>query len=347
MAVDTLALVQNALEQFIREGDSVRQMNRAAVTLNLLRKEQHVGKNVAFDVRLGTGTGETYSDGQDVTVFGNDTDKLATLPWGIYGNAFKVTALAESAAASSRTELARLWVSKLLDLGDRVAAKINVDLHSGNGTSPQMHGFNATAGPLDATGVYAGVDRAVDTQWASNEEGTAGAFTVADVESMLDTIYVASGEVPDLVTTTPALWRKAANTLRAAGGVGYEALEHTIELRGDLIKLQGGAHVLFIDGVPIIKDKDVPSGVVNFYNTRHVLVKWMPPNDRIRAKDLAMIPISGTPEEQAGVRGKTPIMMRVRALAEAGDYTATQGVVWAQLSCDRPNSCGVLTGRTV
>jgi hypothetical protein len=346
MATDTLALVQNALEQYIREGQSTRQMNRAAVTLGLLRKEEHVGKNVAFDVRVGTGTGETYADGQDVTVFGNDTDRLATLPWGIYGNAFKVTALAESGAATSRTELARLFVSKLMDTADRVAAKINVDLHTGNGTSPQMHGFNATAGPLDATGVYAGIDRAVDTQWASNEEGTAGAITIADYEAMLDTIYVASGSVPDLITTTPALWRKTADLLRADGSARYNILDHSIELRGETIKLQGGANALFIDGVPIIKDKDVPTGVVNFYDTRHVLLKWMPPNDRIRAKDLALIPIAGTPEEQTGARGKTPLMMRVRALAEAGDYSATQGVVWTQLSCDRPNSCGVLTGRT-
>lgn len=346
MATDTLATVQNALEQFIREGDSARQMNRACVTLNLLPKESMVGKNVPFDVRLGTGTGETYTDGQDITVFGNDTDKLATLPWGIYGNAFKVTALAESASANSRTELARLWLSKLMDTADRAAAKCNADLHTGNGTSPQMHGFNATAGPLDSTGVYATIDRAVDTQWASNEDSTGGAITIGAIADVLDTIYLASGEIPDLITTTVALWRKIANLLRADGTARYDVFQDTIELRGETIKLQGGASAIFVDGVPILKDKDVPTGDVNFYATRHIKVKWMPPADRIRAKDLALIPIAGTPEEQAGVRGKTPLMMRVRALAEGGDYTASQGVVWTQLAVDRPNACGVMTGRT-
>ena len=88
MTTDTTAL-NPALEQFIRK-EVVKQYNRSSVTTHLLRKEVGMGKNLAWDVSVGTGTGQVFDEGQVISVFNADTEVLATLPWAEYGDAFKI-----------------------------------------------------------------------------------------------------------------------------------------------------------------------------------------------------------------------------------------------------------------
>lgn len=331
-----LSAVTNALEQFIRQGAVKRQRNRSAVLLALLEKRQGSGKNCAWDVTVGSGTGTTYTDGQDVSSFSDDTELMAKLDWGIYGDAFGITALAESASASSRTEHARLFMKKLTDAMGRVADKVNTDLYTGNGTAPQVHGLTASSGPLDSTGTYAGLARATYPDWAGNVDSNSGVLrplTFDLLQKQFQTIWDASGRVPTLVISGSALWRKYGAMHQPEKRYVKE-----IEVRGELIRLDGGWQALEINGVPWVKDRHVPANTVLFLCMDELWLEYLPPNDRVRAKDLAMIPIAGTPQEQQMMAGREPLMARVRALAEAGDYSRFQLVSWISLGTDRPNS---------
>lgn len=341
----TFSSVSGALEQRIR-ARLARQPNRSTVLLNLLPKRDGSGKNVAFDVSVGTDAGQIFDAGADVSTYNNDTEVLATLPWCTYGDAFAVEGLAMDAAAGEPTELARLALKKLVDAGQRAAAKINVDLYTGAGTaSPQkIVGFTITAGPMDATGQYAGVDRGTYPQFASNLDDTAGPLTLSRIEQMFESIYTASGMSPKYLMTTPALWRRYAELVAPEKRYMQEVF-----IRGETIRLDGGWRALDVNGIPMFKDKDCPSGMMLFINDDHCGVEVLPKApDYISDNDfLGQFPIAGTPQEQAGAVPDSPgLMARLYKLARAGDKRKFQLFCRPQLWCDKPNTQGLIKNIT-
>ena len=340
MADATLASLDNALEQFFRVGRAARQENRSAVLLNLLMKMMGIGKNVAFDATFGTATGQNFADGEDVTVFNNDSEVPAILAWAIYGDAFAVTALAESASVSSRTELANLFLKKLTDAADRTAKILNSELMLGAGTGTLINGLYNPSGPLDTTGTYATIDRAVNTSWASNENANGGvprALTIDLLEETLEDIYIASGLIPDLLITSPRQWRAYANLVAPE-----KRYLQDVYIRGEQIKLDGGWQALEVNGIPMFKDKDHPNDKIGFLNTDHIGIYNLPPSVPVKGRAVGMIPIAGTPQEQAGLAATPALMARVIELASSGDKRNFQIVTWCQLASDRCNAHGSL-----
>ena len=134
MATTDFGTLNPALEQFIRQA-VVKQYNRSIVSTNLISKQAGMGKNLAWDVSVGTGTGQVFDDGQIVSTFNADTEVLATMAWAEYGDAFKITGLAEDAAQFSKTELGNLWMVKMMQTRERAGKLINDDFWAGTGTT--------------------------------------------------------------------------------------------------------------------------------------------------------------------------------------------------------------------
>lgn len=340
MAAEQLSTIQSALEQRIR-ARLVRQPNRAAVTLNLLRKNAGSGKNLAWDVSVGTDVGQIFEDGEDVSTYNNDTELMATLPWANYGDAFGVTGLAEDAAAKEPTELNNLVMKKLMDAIQRTASKVNVDVISGLGTaSPQkILGMTATAGPLAATGTYAGIDRGTYPQWAGNIDSTIGPLSIKRLETMLSNIYDASGRQPTYMVTTTQLFQAYAELVHP-----QRRWVEEVTIRGETIKLDGGFKALELNGIPIFKDKDMLDGAWLMIDDEHMGVEFLPPAPRVVGSELlAQVPIAGTPQEQAGtVPEAAGLMARLFKLARTGDKSKFQLLARVQLWCDKCNAQGML-----
>lgn len=341
----TFASVSGALEQRIR-ARLARQPNRATVLLNLLPKTVGSGKNVAFDVSVGTDTGQIFDAGADVSTYNNDTEIMATLPWSTYGDAFAVEGLAVDAAAGEPTALSRLVIKKLTDAGQRAAAKMNTDLYTGAGTaSPQkMLGFTTTAGPMDSTGTYAGIDRGTYPQFASNLDSTASPLTISRIESMFESIYTAAGSIPKYIVTTPTLWRRYAELVAPE-----KRLMQSVYIRGEEIKLDAGWHALDVNGVPMFKCKDCPAGMMLFIDDEHCGIEILPmAPDGIPDSDfLGHFPIAGTPQEQVGGIPDSPgVMVRLYKLARAGDKRKFQLFCRPTLWCDKPNTQGLIKNIT-
>lgn len=341
MADASFSTTSGALEQRVR-AKLTRQPNRASVLLNLLQKTRGSGKNVAFDVTVGTDVGTYYDDGEDVSTYNNDTELMATLPWSHVGDAFALTGTAEDVAAGEPTELANLFMKKLTDCIHRVAAKANLELISGLGTaSPQkVHGICNTTGPLGATGQYANIDRGSYSQWAASVTAVSGALTMSVIEQKLEDIYIASGTQPDLIVTTPALWRRYAELVAPEKRYLQE-----VTIRGEVIKLDGGWSALEVNGIPMFKEKDMVTGEMAFINSQHMGVEFLPAAPRKNADFLGEVPIAGTPQEQAGnVPDASGLMARVWKLARTGDKSKYQVLTKIALWSDKCNAHGRLTG---
>jgi len=341
MAVD-LAAIANTLATIFEE-QITSQINRASVGLQLLQVGPGEGKNLQWSARFGTDVSSFRADGADLVPadFKNDAKVPANLDYGTYDAPFSMTgkAIAAAMATGNPQELENLFADEMGDAVERLAKGINADLWTGAGAAEQIVGMYSTSGPLDTTGVYAGIDRAAQAQWASNELANGGvprALTFDLMRDTLDAIYTASGENTDLIVTGPALWSKFSKLF------GNERRwQQDVTIRGRRITLQGGHNALEFDGIPVVRDVDHPSTAMSFLATRHIKMCQMP--DRISEvnQSMGMIGVQGTPEMDMGPQ-MTGLVARINPLGRNGDSYRFQLILYPQLKVRRCNAQGSL-----
>lgn len=334
-----------ALEQFIRK-EVVKQYNRSSVTTHLLRKEVGMGKNLAWDVSVGTGTGQVFDEGATVSVFNADVEVLATLPWAEYGDAFKITGRAEDGAQFSRTELGNTWLFKMLQARERAAKIINDDIWTGAGTAgPQLlYGLTiASGGPLSTSGTYAGtMNRATYTQTQGitlSNGGVPRQVHLTLVEYGFEQVFNASGKIPTFGLTNSNIWRQLCEL---AGG--DRRILQEVYIRGQKLNISLGFNAVEINGVPVFKDISVPTGYLGFFSDDSISIEYLPTAaSRIaRGKIMATVPLAGLPQEQdmtgvptgAGI----PLVGNVINLPAQGNFEAWQIVCTLGLKVSRPNA---------
>jgi len=317
------------------------QINRSCVALQLLPVGPGEGKNLQWSIRVGSGVGTKIADGADVQAgdYLNDDKIPASLDYGTYHAAFAVTgkALAGALATGNPAELAALFADELGDAIERLAKGIQQALYDGDGTTDAMFGLCATGGPLDQTGTYAGVDRSTYPLWASNVDdngGTPRALVVDLMRDMRTTVYEACGMPFDLILTTPALHAKYGKLM------GQERRwVDNVRLRGGKITLDAGFHMLEFDGVPVVRDVDVPDGEMLFLNSQYLKVCQMPDGISAVNQSMAMAQLVGSEEEQMG-EGRTKLVARINPLGRDGDKYKFQLILYPQLKNRRCNAHG-------
>lgn len=344
MAITDFAAIQGALEQFIR-AQVVKQYNRSSVTTNLIRKEVGMGKNLAWDVSVGTGTGQVFDDGQTVSTFNADTEILATLAWAEYGDAFKITGRAEDGAQFSRTELANAFVFKMLQARERAAKLVNDDIWSGDGsTGPQkLFGLTmASNGPLSVSGTYAGtMNRSTYPQTAGIVIGNGGiprSLSIPLIEYGFEQVFNSSGKIPTFGITTSNIWR-----LLCELGDNQRRIMQEVYVRGQKLNIALGFHAVEVNGVPVFKDISVPSGYLAFFSEDSIAVEYLPtaPQRVARGKIMTTVPIAGLPQEQdmtGAPAGSGPLMANVISLPSQGNFESWMVVSTLQLKVTRPNA---------
>ncbi len=340
-AVDALGLVP-ALN-LIFEDDLAAQMNRAVVLARLLPKKPVKGKQVSWIARIGTAVGTAESDGASISTYDADTKAPATLPIATYQNSFKMDGRAVATAANSGgpAELEDLFSELVMEAGERVAAKINLDLYSGTGatTDPVTIAGLDSVVLLNDTGTYANISRNTYSQWKSNVLTNSSVTRAVSFQLMRDmrrTIYTASGLKPDLVLCDPI--QHEAYGLLFGDKRRYVS---EIMVGGEKIELDGGYQVLEFDGIPVIEDKDAPASIMRFLNTKEMALRVLPPAAIQLGTDSGERDLSGTTEEQYS-SGQTGIRARIQRLANDGDFYVFQVLCYLQLQVRRPNSCGLL-----
>lgn len=339
---DTTAL-NPALEQYIRE-TVVKQYNRSIVTTNLIPKQPGMGKNLAWDVSVGTGTGQVFDEGQVVSTFSADTELLATMAWAEYGDAFKITGLAEDGAQFSRTQLGNLWMYKMMQARERAGKLINDDFWSGDGSTGPQKLFGVTMasnGPLSSSGTYAGISRTTYSQFAGITLGNGGiprAVSLSLIEYGFEQVFNASGKIPTFGLTTSNIWRVLAEL---AGGERRMTQEATV--RGYKLTINQGFNSIEINGVPVFKDISVPSGYLAFFSEDSIKFEYLPtaPARVQRGKIMATVPVAGLPQEQdmtGAPGGGGPLVANVIALPSAGNFESWMLDVALGLRVERPNA---------
>lgn len=325
----TLSLVTLAQEY---RGDIVRQINRRSVLLKLLPIVPGSGLNVAFAAEGDGQLAENYADGADAANFGGDVQASAVLAWGLYRANVHVSNLAMDAAGSTQTPAGNrmLWARNIVNASAKLATTLNAALYNGAGTGTTIAGLGVAIG--SATNTYAGIDRSIagNAYFRPNviDPGAPTAPTLALIRDDMRIIYEACGENPDLAIAPPAVFNKIGSLFDAT----RRQVDQIQTARG-LIRLDFGWQALEVDGMMFIKDKDSTATQIQYLNTNHVKLQYLPPMGQPDAPAQSI-------EGDDGF-GPVPLGMKYEKLAKLGASERAEVTSTLQLVVDRPNSCGV------
>lgn len=337
MAVRTFADITGTLVKLFYN-DVTNSINRAVVLGQLLETKPGTGQNIQWPAQFGTESdpaAAVIADGADVSVYNRDKKIPAVLQYGTYHDAFEVTGKAAAAAAVARnpSQLADLFGQDMKDAAQRLAHAIGAHTYSGSGASDTIHGLTATAGPLAITGTYAGIDKAVDTQWQANQVDAQGAgISFALMREMDRVNYDACGEPADIIICDPTQHEKYGLLF----GSERRYVDHVF-VAGKKITLSGGYKVLEHDGVSVIRDRQATSGQMLFLNSRHLYMSQLPDALTSMKQSMGFAKLAGTFEEQYGNK-PIGIQARVIPLAKTGDSYKFQLICYPQL-VSRRNNC--------
>jgi hypothetical protein len=344
----TYALTEASLATLM-ENQVQSQINRSCVLLQVLDKQPADGKNITWDVKVGTAVPTTaaIADGVDVTNYNTDTKVPATLNYAIYHDAFAITGLAEAAARATGnpSQLSNLFADELSDSLDRLGAAIGYDAYWGTAASNTMLGLcDPTAGALIATGTHAGLDRSTYPQWASNAvSANNGRLQVSQVRELIRKIQTASGKSPDFYITTPIVFDQLADQLTSQRRFVQEV---NMPSRG-VIRLDGGYDMVDFDGKPIFRDvrlaktASASSGVFLALNSNTVRMRYMPFANASYILQQAGITV--TPEMQLKASA-TGLMGKIIPLAQTGDKRKLGIYIYLHPQCRQCNANGMITG---
>jgi len=333
------ANITNSLVKLFYD-DLTNQINRQVVLAQLLDVKNGTGQNIQWVAKFGDATpagNGVIADGAPVVTFNRDRKLPAVLQYGTYHDAFEVTgkAAAAAAAAGNPDQLADLFADDMMDAAQRLARGISGHVYSGSGAVDTIHGLTAAAGPLALTGTYAGIDKGVETQWASNQVDALGAgVSFAMMRQTRRRIYTASGMKPDLIICDPEQHENYGNLF----GDKRRYVDE-IRMRGETIKLDGGYQVLEFDGIPVVEDEQCPSNQMLFLNTNYLYMSQLPDPVTMYNQSMGLTELAGTGEEQFG-DGPTGLNARIIPLAKLGDSYQFELICYPALVSRRQNVHG-------
>lgn len=324
-------------------GDVVRQVNRKAITLSLLKVEEDVGKNVAWAFETSGAVARYIPEGADTTVFAGDAQSAAVLSWAIVESPIYVSNLMVDAAASSGTPEGNVdtWARQAANSCHVAASLINVDLFQGDGTDASSNqsivGFDTI---ISATTAYAGVTRTGNAAPLINgnvfDPGTPTKPSLNLIRQDLASIYVASGHRPDLALCSPAVF----NTIVAQFDSSTRYEVETVNVAKGAVKLDGGRPAVSFDGCFFVEDKDAVGtsdtstvGSIYYVNTDFTSLRVLPPANVPQQVKQSLRANDGFDD--------LLLNFKFERLAKLGASERARLEATVQLRCTRPNALGV------
>jgi hypothetical protein len=339
--METLAAVSSALTQAFDE-KLARQYNRVGIAAAIIQAEKGRGKNCAWDVEFSGGTADAVDEGSDVdeTEFSTDTPQPAVLPWAHYRQSFKLSEteldVAETSQGSAE-ELLDLFGERVLNAHHMLCSRINVDIFSGTGTSakgkPNLIGIYG--GPIEPTGLYAGLTRTQFPEWAGNVLGNGGVgrpLTVDLMSQLEANIFDACGEPPNLIMVSTGVFRKYESF--------FESVRRVISDGRGPMEFGAGASNLFYKGIPVIRDRNATRAKLAMLNTNYIRMKYLPTRNRGDAAGYGETKVEGSSGNT--VKTATDIPARIVLLGKTGDNVKASVKTSIQLVIKRPNACGYI-----
>lgn len=337
----TFATITAALAQTYNP-KVAKQSNRLARTMSLLPWTPFDGKNAAWIVETSGATAAAYAESAAITDRDSDVKVAATLSEGAYRSAFGLTSRGIAGALNSAGPLGlqNLLGNEVMNTARMLASTINQKIFTGTGAN-EIIGLQTA---VDSAGTYATIVPGTHPLWVSTELGNGGTPRDLDedlMESAIAELITQCGETPDVIVTTPKIWKKYGALARSR-----RQFVDVISVAAGTIKLiDVGWRALDFDGIPVIADKDCPTGEMYLLNSNHIHGEYLPSALQKEPNSAQYPGIMLTGGDFSGQRGygeRGPMSGQLPAdivvEARAGDRSNVFLRAWPQVVVSRRNA---------
>lgn len=341
--METLNTIAPALGQTFAR-NLIRAWNRQSVFLQnvpiVAGGDPGNGKNVAWDVEFSGATADAFDEGSDVAPeeYSYDPVVPATLPWGQYRAAFQLSDLQINAVAvnmGNPEALDNIFEERFLGALTKITSRINQDVISGTGTSVKGPTIVGILEALKATGTYAGISKTSYPEWAGNVLANGGVpqgLTLNLLSRAEQLGYIASGQSPELLITTPTVLTKYESLFTPYTRIVNDGGSPTRAF-------QGSAERLAWRGRDVIRDKDMASGTLVMARPSGIelrVLPWAPMPDGTPRDMRQLLSSNGAEANALGA------LVQVKPLAATGSSVKFMASIYCQLKVERTNEHVVL-----
>ena len=222
------------------------------------------------------GTIGSYSGYDTISLTPQTGISAAEYEWKQYAASISISGI-EEAKNNGEQEIINLLEAKIMQAEESVREGFNT-MFFADGTGNSSKDWNGLGNIVEATGTLGNIDPSSNTWWASYEENTSAALTLAYMSTAYNTVSVGNDH-PDVVLTTQTLFEK------------YEALLQPNLRYTDTKTADAGFQNLLFKAAPVMYDTGCTSLNMYFLNTKYLTLvghssKWFEQTSFVRPEDL-------------------------------------------------------------
>ena len=200
----------------------------------------------------------------------------AEYEWKQYAASISMSGI-EEAKNNGEQEIINLLEAKIMQAEESLREGFN-EMFFADGTGNGSKDWNGLANLVEATGTVGNIDPSTNSWWASYEENTSAALTLAQMSTAYNTVSVGNDH-PDVLLTTQTLFEK------------YEALLQPTLRYTDTTTADAGFQNLLFKAAPVMYDVHCTAGTFFFLNSKYITLvghsgKWFQQTEFIRPEDL-------------------------------------------------------------
>lgn len=200
----------------------------------------------------------------------------AEYEWKQYAASISMSGI-EEAKNNGEQEIINLLEAKIMQAEESLREGFN-EMFFADGTGNGSKDWNGLANLVEATGTVGNIDPSTNSWWASYEENTSAALTLAQMSTAYNTVSVGNDH-PDVLLTTQTLFEK------------YEALLMPLLRYTDSKTADAGFQNLLFKSAPVMYDVHCTAGTFFFLNSKYITLvghsgKWFQQTEFIRPEDL-------------------------------------------------------------
>jgi hypothetical protein len=220
----------------------------------------------------------SYSGYDPIALTAQDGITAAEYEWKQYAASIAISGI-EEAKNNGEAAILNLLESKVMQAEESLREGFNL-MFFGDGTGNSGKNWNGLGNLVEASGTVGGINRATagNEYWRSYEENTAGALTLAQMNTAYNSVSVGNDH-PDMVLTSQTLYEK------------YESLLQPQLRYTDTKTADAGFQNLLFKAAPVTYDVHCTAGVVYFLNSKYLSLvghsgKWFSQTEFVRPENL-------------------------------------------------------------
>ena len=218
----------------------------------------------------------SYSGYETLSLTPQEGISAAEFEWKQYAASIAISGI-EEAKNNGEQEIINLLEAKIMQAEESMRESFN-QMFFADGTGNSNKDWNGLGNLVESGNTVGGINSSTYSWWASKEENTSAALTLAQMSSLYNTVSVGNDH-PDLLLTTQTLFEK------------YEALLQPQLRYTDTKTADAGFQNLLFKAAPVMYDVHCTAGVFYMLNSKYLTLvghsgKWFSQTSFISPEDV-------------------------------------------------------------